>query len=56
MRQEEAVDTLESEFEKQKQGYKQLQAEFDALRSDPKTVERLAQREKLGYARAGVKQ
>lgn len=45
------IDTLESEFEKQKQGYKQLQAEFDALRSDPKTVERLA-REKLGYARA----
>jgi cell division protein FtsB len=29
---------------------KQLQAEIEALRNDPKTIERLA-REKLGYAR-----
>jgi cell division protein FtsB len=44
------IDTLEVELDKQKQESKQLQAEFDALRSDPKTVERLA-REKLGYAK-----
>jgi cell division protein FtsB len=30
---------------------KELQTEIDALRNDPKTVERLA-REKLGYAKA----
>jgi cell division protein FtsB len=30
---------------------RELQAEIDALRNDPKTVERLA-REKLGYAKA----
>ena len=44
------IDTLDAELEKQKQESKQLQAEFEALRSDPKTVERLA-REKLGYAK-----
>ena len=44
------IDRLDAELEKQKQQAKQLQAEFDALRSDPKTVERLA-REKLGYAK-----
>lgn len=44
------IDKLDAELEKQKQQAKQLQAEFDALRNDPKTVERLA-REKLGYAR-----
>jgi cell division protein FtsB len=44
------IDVLDTELEKQKLESKQLQAEFDALRSDPKTVERLA-REKLGYAR-----
>jgi cell division protein FtsB len=44
------IDALDAELEKQKQVSKQLQAEFDALRSDPKTIERLA-REKLGYAR-----
>jgi cell division protein FtsB len=44
------IDALQADFEKQKQASKQLQAEFDALRSDPKTVERLA-REKLGYAK-----
>ena len=44
------IDRLDAELEKQQQQSKQLQAEFDALRNDPKTVERLA-REKLGYAR-----
>jgi cell division protein FtsL len=44
------IDTLDAELEKQKQESRQLQAEFEALRSDPKTVERLA-REKLGYAK-----
>ena len=44
------IDTLDAELDKQKQEAKQLQAEFEALRNDPKTVERLA-REKLGYAR-----
>lgn len=44
------IDLLETELDKQKLQSKQLQAEFDALHSDPKTVERLA-REKLGYAK-----
>jgi cell division protein FtsB len=44
------IDTLDAELQKQQQTSKELQAEFDALRSDPKTVERLA-REKLGYAK-----
>jgi len=44
------IDALDAELDKQQQVSKQLQAEFEALRSDPKTVERLA-REKLGYAR-----
>lgn len=45
------IDRLDADLEKQRQESKQLQAEFDALRNDPKTVERLA-REKLGYAKA----
>jgi cell division protein FtsB len=45
------IDVLDAELDKQKQESKQLQAEFDALRNDPKTVERLA-RDKLGYAKA----
>ena len=45
------IDGLDAELEKQRQTAKELQAEFDALRNDPKTVERLA-REKLGYALA----
>jgi cell division protein FtsB len=45
------IDVLDAELEKQRQTAKELQAEFDALRNDPKTIERLA-REKLGYARA----
>jgi len=44
------IDSLDAELEKQRQTSKQLQAEFDALRTDSKTVERLA-RETLGYAR-----
>ncbi len=45
------IDRLDEDLEKQRQQARQLQAEFDALRNDPKTIERLA-REKLGYARA----
>ncbi len=45
------IDRLDADLEKQRQQARQLQAEFDALRNDPKTIERLA-REKLGYARA----
>jgi len=45
------IDVLDSELERQQQTSKQLQSEFDALRNDPKTMERLA-REKLGYAKA----
>jgi cell division protein FtsB len=44
------IDALDAELAKQNEESKQLQAEFDALRNDPKTVERLA-REKLGYAK-----
>jgi cell division protein FtsB len=43
---------LERDLEVEKEKSKQLQSQIDALRNDPKTVERLA-REKLGYARAG---
>ena len=45
------IDKLDAELAKQRQEARELQAEFDALRNDPKTVERLA-REKLGYAKA----
>ena len=44
------IDKLDAELEKQKQIARQLQSEFDALRNDPKTVERMA-RERLGYAK-----
>lgn len=44
------IDALETELQKQRDISRQLQSEFDALRADPKTVERLA-REKLGYAK-----
>ena len=43
---------LERELDQEKEKSKQLQAEIDALRNDPKTVERLT-REKLGYAKPG---
>jgi cell division protein FtsB len=45
------IEVLEVELQKQRDVSRQLRAEFEALRADPKTVERLA-REKLGYARA----
>ena len=44
------IDALDSELQKQKEESKRLQAELDALRTDPKTVERLA-REQLDYAK-----
>lgn len=44
------IDRLDAELEKQKEQSRRLHLEFDALRNDPKTVERLA-REKLDYAR-----
>ena len=44
------IDRLDVEIQKQVETSKELQNEIDALRNDPKTVERLA-REKLGYAK-----
>ncbi|HSY10424.1 MAG TPA: septum formation initiator family protein [Candidatus Dormibacteraeota bacterium] len=41
---------LDQQLQLEEQKSRQLQAEIEALRNDPKTVERLA-REKLGYAR-----
>jgi len=41
---------LDAQLQKEEEKSKQLKAEIDALRNDPKTVERLT-REKLGYAR-----
>jgi cell division protein FtsB len=41
---------LDEQLQKEEVRSKQLQAEIDALRNDPKTIERLT-REKLGYAR-----
>jgi cell division protein FtsB len=41
---------LQRELEKESEKSKQLQSQIDALRNDPKTIERLT-REKLGYAR-----
>jgi cell division protein FtsB len=41
---------LDQQLQLEEQKSKQLQAEIQALRDDPKTVERLT-REKLGYAR-----
>src|SRR5208282_2549178 len=43
---------LQRELDKEKEKARELQADIDALRNDPKTVERLT-REKLGYARPG---
>jgi len=43
---------LERALEKEKEKSKELQADIDALRNDPKTIERLT-REKLGYAKPG---
>ncbi len=41
---------LDAQLQKEEENSKQLQTEIEALRNDPKTVERLT-REKLGYAR-----
>jgi cell division protein FtsB len=41
---------LQTELQKQEEISKQLKAEIDAIRNDPKALERLT-REKLGYAR-----
>ena|SRR5208283_367295 len=41
---------LDDQLQKEEAKSKQLQGEIDALRNDPKTVERLT-RERLGYAR-----
>jgi cell division protein FtsB len=40
------------QIQKEEETARQLKAEIDALRSDPKTVERLA-RDKFGYAKPG---
>ncbi|HZL13718.1 MAG TPA: septum formation initiator family protein [Verrucomicrobiae bacterium] len=42
---------LENELQLETKTSQELKAEIDALRNDPKTVERLA-REKLGYAKS----
>jgi cell division protein FtsB len=44
------IQKLEAGVQQEEGKSRQLKAELDALRNDPKTVERLA-REKLGYAR-----
>ena len=41
---------LDVKLQKEEANSKQLKAEIDALRNDPKTIERLM-REKLGYAK-----
>ena len=43
---------LQTQLQIEEAKSKQLQAQIDELRNDPKAVERLA-REKLGYARPG---
>jgi cell division protein FtsB len=43
---------LDSEIQVEQETQSRLRAEIDALKYDPRTVERLA-REKLGYARPG---
>jgi cell division protein FtsB len=43
---------LDAQLQAEQEKSKELQAQIDALRNDPKTVERLA-REKLGYAKPG---
>jgi cell division protein FtsB len=49
-RMEGQIVKLQDELQAEEQKSKDLQGEIDALRNDPKTVERLT-REKLGYAR-----
>jgi len=44
------IFVLQQKIREEEEMSKQLKAEIDAMRNDPKTVERLT-REKLGYAR-----
>lgn len=44
------VMRLDDQLQKEEARSKQLQAEIESLRNDPKTIERLT-REKLGYAK-----
>jgi cell division protein FtsL len=44
------INRLDAQIKAEQEKSDRLQAEIDALRNDPKTIERLA-REKLGYAR-----
>ncbi len=44
------ISRLDAQLQKEEEISKQLKAEIEALRNDPKTIERLT-REKLGYAR-----
>jgi cell division protein FtsB len=46
----ERILKLEKDIQKAGENSKQLKAEIEALRNDPKTIERLT-REKLGYAK-----
>jgi cell division protein FtsB len=41
---------LDAQLQKEEEKSRQLKTEIEALRNDPKTIERLM-REKLGYAR-----
>lgn len=43
---------LDQELQAEREKSEQLQSQIDALRNDPKTIERLA-REQLGYAKPG---
>lgn len=43
---------LDAEVQKEEETSRQLKASIDALRNDPKAIERLA-RERFGYAKAG---
>ncbi len=47
-----AVFQLDAQVHKEEEAGKQLRLSIDALRNDPKTIERLA-RERLGYAKPG---
>lgn len=46
------VQRLDTQTRKENEAARQLKASIDALRNDPKAVERLA-REQLGYAKPG---
>lgn len=46
------VQRLDTQIQKEEDSSKQLKTSIEALRNDPKAVERLA-REKLGYAKPG---